>query len=325
MSDANVSGTALTSAAQVGLAWPGLAGAGLGVGYGAGRLLSAGMMLRRSGLPLRGRMQWGLVSAWRQFPVWILLPALANAVTVGAVSPLISAFYGVDFAGQFNFSQRLLSAPVALLGQAVASVFYVRFAAMERTAQDTSGQMVRLATALLGIAAVIFVPVALLSREAFLIVPSWGTQWETAGYISACLAPWLMFSFVSMPLSGYATVKNRVRRLFVISCLEAGVRIPALGAGLLFGDAMLGVQLYSVAGLVICLYWTLWVMRLAGASRWTSWRVVAFPLMVIILAWVFAMSGWEHLGQDTYVLGSILFSVVAAVLGGVGVMRALRG
>ena len=131
-------------------------------------------------------------------------------------------------------------------------------------------------------------------------------------------------NFVSSPLSGYATVKNEVRRLFGLAWLEAGLRFPALALGLVVGGPMLGVQVYSLAGLAICLYWTIWVMRLSGASTRTAWGVVAWPLVFIIAAWAFSQVGRDALGMTGYVACALAASAVAAVLGGVGVVRALR-
>ena len=323
VSNSNVTGTAATVAVQLGLGAARQTGTGLGLGYGAGRLLSTGLMLRASGLDWRPRPRRGLLRRWSQFPGWILVPALLNAITVGAVAPLVTLFYGKGFTGQFGFSQMLLAAPVALMGQAVASVFYVRFAAMQRESQDTSRAMVRLAGVLLGIGLAIFVPITLLCREVFALIWQDG-RWEVSGLITGILAPYLMVNFVSSPLSGYATVKNRVRRLFALAWIEAGLRIPALGLGVLVGDRMWGIQAYSLAGLLICLYWTIWVMRLSGASRRTAWRVVAVPLMAILAAWAFAQVGREALGIPAYVALSVLASAAAAAVGGVGVLRALR-
>lgn len=323
ISDANVAGSLATAGAQLGLGQAGFKGSGLSIGYGLGRLLSTAMMLRASGLPLRGPVRFGLLRRWSQIPTWTLVPAMLNALTVGGVAMVMTALYGVGFAGQFGFVQRLLSMPVALLGQAVASVFYTRFAAMHRAEQDTSRHMVRLARVLLWIGLVIFVPITLLGREAFVL--AWPDhKWETAGYISGILAPWLMVNFVSSPLSGYATVKNEVRRLFALAWLEAGVRFPALALGLFVGGPMLGVQVYSLAGLAICLYWTIWVMRLSGASTGTAWRVVAWPLLLILAAWGFSLVGRDALGMTGYVACALAVSASAAVLGGVGVVRALR-
>lgn len=323
MSDANVVGAVATAGAQLGLGQAGFKGSGLSIGYGLGRLLSTGMMLRASGLPLKGPVRFGLLRTWSQIPTWTLVPAMLNALTVGGVAMVMTALYGVGFAGQFGFVQRLLSVPVALLGQAVASVFYTRFAAMHRAEQDASRHMVRLARVLLWTGLVIFVPITLLGREAFVLAwPDY--KWETAGIISGILAPWLMVNFVSSPLSGYATVKNEVRRLFALAWIEAGLRFPALALGLVVGGPMLGVQVYSLAGLVICLYWTIWVIRLSGASTRTAWRVVAWPLALIIAAWGFSQIGRDALGMTGYVGLALAASVAAAVLGGVGVVRALR-
>lgn len=321
-SDANVAGTVAMAGTQIVLGWAGLLSAGLGIGYGVGRVLSSVMMLVRGGLRLRGPVHVALVRSWRQFPTWILIPAVLNAATVGAVTPLVNVLYGDSFAGQFNMSQRLLSAPIALLGQAVASVFYVRFAAMHRDGQDTSRDMTRLATVLLGVSIAIFVPLTLLSPEGFVLLL--GHRWQTAGFISASLAPWLLFSFVSSPLSGYATVKNAVRRLFLLAVCEAGVRVPALAVGWWWGGPLGGVQAYSLAGLLICLYWTLWVIRLSGAPSAQAWRVVTVPLLLVVGAWAFSLVGRDALGQTPYVVASLFIAVAAAGTGGYGVLKALR-
>lgn len=323
VSNSNVTGTVATVGVQMGLGLARQTRTGLGIGYGVGRLLSTALMLRVSRLTWRGRPRWALVRRWSQFPVWVLLPAVLNAITVGAVTPLITLFYDERFAGQFGFSQLLLAAPVALLGQAVASVFYVRFAAMHRGAQDTSAHMTRLAAVLLGIALAVFVPVTLLCREVFALLWT-DNRWEVAGLITGILAPYLMVNFVSSPLSGYATVKNEVRRLFALAWIEAGLRIPALALGVVVGDRMVGIQAYSLAGLLICVYWTIWVMRLSGASRATAWRVVALPLAGILVAWGFAQVGRTALGETAYVVASLLFSLAAMAFGGQGALRALR-
>ena len=323
VSNANVTGTLGTVGVQLGLGAARQTGTGLGIGYGIGRLVSTVLMLRASRLSWRRRPRWTLVRRWSQFPAWILVPAVLNAVTVGAVAPLITVFYDDRFAGQFGFSQMILAAPVALLGQAVASVFYVRFAAMHREAQDTSAHMARLATVLLGVGLAVFVPITLLCREVFALL--WpDNTWEVAGVITGILAPYLMINFVSSPLSGYATVANRVGRLFALAWIEAALRIPALALGVFVGDRLWGIQAYSLAGLLICLYWTIWVMRLSGVGLAAAWRVVAVPLTVIALAWGSAQVGRDLIGQGGYVALSVAVSVGAMALGGVAVLRALR-
>ncbi|GAB78149.1 Polysaccharide biosynthesis protein [Austwickia chelonae] len=323
MSDANIAGTVFTAGTQVGFGGVGFTSTGLGLGYGLGRLAAVFMMIRRSTLALKGRVDFGLIRTWKQFPTWMLLPAVLNAITVGAVSPLVTMLYGPKFAGQFGFAQMLLAVPVAMLGQAVASVFYVRFAAMQRDSQDTSQAMIRLATVLMGIALMIFVPITLLGREAFNLIWADG-KWETAGFICGIMAPYLMVNFVSSPLSGYAAVKNEVRRQFLLSWIEAGLRIPALALGLWWGGPYMGILAYSVAGLLICLYWVLWVTTLSGAGLARGWGAVAIPLVVALMSSIWSFEGRVLVDQMAYVGVSLAVSVVAAGIGGLSVLKALR-
>jgi hypothetical protein len=72
--------------------------------------------------------------------------------------------------------------------------------------------------------------------------------------------------------------------MLVLSLIEAGLRVPALAAGVWLGDVRWGIGLYGLAGLVITTYWSAWVLRLSGATRQVVVAVLGPSLVAIALA-----------------------------------------
>jgi len=272
---AGVGGTLLQVLTQIGGGLLGGSSSALTIGYVLGRLGSAAGMMhgsRRSegARPTLRRMR-ELARTWREFPLLNTWPALLNGISASGVAPVVRAFYGVSFAGLFGYASYILAAPSALLSQAVAGVLLPRMAGIEREGRDSAPSLHRTATALTYVSTVFFGAVMLVGPEAFALLPPAG-RWRDAGVVAALLAPWLAVSFVSSPLSTYATVRRRLGRLLVVSVVEAGLRLAALAVGLLAGGALWGVACYSAAGVAICLYFISWTLGLAGSGllRWAA-------------------------------------------------------
>lgn len=316
---ATVSGAVAQAVGQIGAGIAGAAAAGLGglgltAGYVLGRLVNtAGMatdarrVLRRPRVPLRP-----LMGRWRRMPLLGMLPALLNGLTVGAVAPLVGWLFGVGFAGLFGFATRLLAAPAALLGQAVAGVFYPAMARLDRGGADPAPHLARLTAALTAVSLPVFVPVLLLGPELFVLC--FGSRWRDAGVIAALLAPWLAASFVSSPLSTYATVKDRLGRLFIVSFVEMSLRAAGLAVGYLRDDPMLGVGLYSAAGVLICGYFIAWTLRLGrapigGVLRQS--RAVLGTAAAVLVVSTLARLAWP--GGISLGVAAVLCLVLAAV------------
>lgn len=270
ISQMGVASSAAQSLLQIAAGFTGLGGAGLLMGWMIARTLNALGLLYRAEFRLAKRVSEyrSTATAWRRFPLLAVTPALLNLMSIGAVAPLIAALNGVAFAGIFAFAARVLAAPAAFFGQAVASVFYPHAAAVDRRG-GTLLQPVHTATTALALIAVpVFGFILLLGPQLFTLI--FGSTWEQAGVVAAVLSPWLAANFVASPTSGLATVRNKLRQLFALGLLEAAFRLGLLVVGSLWGGALIGVSLYSFAGALISLAFLSWTLRLAGSrlSRW---------------------------------------------------------
>lgn len=270
ISKAGVTSSATQSLIQVAAGMVGLGGVGLLVGWTIARATNAYGLLRKSGFRLSQQATdyRSMAKTWCRFPLMAVTPALLSLLSIGAVAPLIASLNGIVFAGVFAFAARVIGAPAAFLGQAVASVFYPRAAAVDRRGGSLI-QPVHAATTVLSLIAIPgFGSVLLLGPQLFELL--FGSTWKQAGVVAAVLSPWLAANFVSSPTSGLATVRNRLGRLFAMSVLEAVFRLGLLTVGSLWGGALIGVSLYSFAGVVISLAFLAWTLRLAG-SRLSLW------------------------------------------------------
>ncbi|MDO5628715.1 MAG: oligosaccharide flippase family protein [Mobilicoccus sp.] len=297
---------------QVGFGLLGFA-PGLAAGQGVGRVLNAAW-IGTSG-SLRSDVSMGTAARrWKRMPALNTLPALLNVISVGAVAPLVERWFGLAFAGHFGFATRLLAAPAVLLGQAVSQVLFPTLAKLDRTSGDAAGQVRRATLALVLVALPVFSVVWLLGPEAFALV--FGERWREAGLLAAVMAPWLAANFVSSPLASYATVKNKLGRILVISLIEAGTRVAGLYLGVLTGSALVGVIAYSVAGVGICVAFTGWVLSLAGVDRRGVVRDLSLPLALAVL--VAAVSVAVRLTAPpvwTLVVGIVGVAVLSVVCG----------
>lgn len=269
---AGVTGTLLQVLVQLGGGAAGAPSSVLTVGYVLGRLSSSAEMMRgsRRGTATRSPRPDGsqlrrLAHTWREFPIWNTWPALLNTVSASGVAPLVGAFYGLAFAGIYGYAAYFLAAPAALLSQAVSGVLLPRMAGLERAGGDTRASLHRAASALTYVSVAFFGAVILLGPEAFALIPPFG-RWREAGTVAALLAPWLACSFVSSPLSTYATVRRRLKRILVVSVVEAVLRVATLALGTVIGGPLVGVAAFSAAGVAITVYFIAWTLRLAGSS-----------------------------------------------------------
>lgn len=268
----NVVATVVQALAQLVAGWWGLTHVGLTGGYITGRLAGSIGMLRDAQDVLRapGVATRTVLRRWIRFPLLNTWPALLGGISASAVAPVVAAMYGATVAGWFGFASYVLAAPAALLSQAVASVFFPTMARWDREGRAVAEPLRRLASALALVGLPFFGTVVLLGPELFALLP--GGTWRPAGVVASLLAPWLAMSFVSSPLSSYATVHNRLGRLLVVAVVEATLRLAGLFLGVIVDDPLVGVAAYSMAGFAICVYSLGWTLQLAGSGlrEWAS-------------------------------------------------------
>lgn len=273
---------------QLGMGVAGVRPLGLLAGDLVGRVVGIRALWRSGTVCLNG-VTWtkclAVARTYRKFPLYTVWAGLANAVGLQLPPLIFARYFSVETVGNYSLALRVLGLPASLVGQAVAQVFYP-MAAKEADDADLRDTVERVASGLLLISFLIFG--FILVQGPFLFSQVFGSQWTEAGLYARIMAPWLLFSFVSSPLSTFAYVKNQHKIAFWVSMLESGARVGSILLGVHIGSPVLSVLLFTLAGTAICLISIGWTLHMAGSSMWNLGRrlfssIVAGVSIVIAL------------------------------------------
>lgn len=224
---------------QLGLGWLAIGPLGLITGRILGRTAgvgSLGLLLKEEWTAFR-RVQVRrirvLARRYRRFPLISVPGALLNNAGLYVPALFLSALFGSTVTGWFALAERVLKAPVALVGNATEQVYLGELSELTRTDpgqmvglfDDTSKKLffVGLIPALLAFA---------LGPWAFEFI--FGEGWRMAGVYVRILSPMLLIRFVASPLSQTLNVLEKQHVLMVWEGLRLVLIVGVFGGGYLF-------------------------------------------------------------------------------------------
>lgn len=200
---------------QLGCGLAGLRPGGLILGFGIGQLAGTASMLRGSGLslrhfwrvPMRSPLRATLRRYWR-FPVFFAPSGLLNVAGLTLPALLMAYYYGLDVAGWFGLTQRILAVPMALIGAAVGQVYVAELTRLVNRNRAQCWSLFRATSLKLAvIASVVTGGLLILGPLAFRVV--FGTDWVVSGMYAQALALSLGCQLLSAPLSQTLVVFER--------------------------------------------------------------------------------------------------------------------
>jgi O-antigen/teichoic acid export membrane protein len=159
---------------------------------------------------------------YRQFPLIQLPSSLLSTAALLAQVPVFASIYGTQIAGYLALSQRVVAMPVALLGSAIADVFYARAGDLARTEPALLRRYV-LRTAAHLLLLILPLAAALLIAGPHLVAAIFGDAWAPSGQILCIFAPLMVVQFTVSSVSRaiYLTQKQHFRLLYDIAALCA--------------------------------------------------------------------------------------------------------
>lgn len=163
--------------------------------------------LQGSGATARGCV--ARAREYRRFPQHTLPAALVSATTLNGLPVAIGVIFGAATLGAWSLAQRVVGAPLALIGQAVSQVYYKRAAETRRAAGDALGLYRRYTVSLALFSMPPFILLAVLAPTLFAWV--FGPEWTDAGTYARIMIPWFWARFVTSPVSQTPIVLERNR------------------------------------------------------------------------------------------------------------------
>ncbi|MFO0472690.1 MAG: lipopolysaccharide biosynthesis protein [Pseudomonadota bacterium] len=247
------------------------------VGAGAGLLAAAtlagqlaGLAVAASGLAgsgfdlrVRPRQAWRLMRHFRRLAFFNGPHVLSDAAQNSGLPLLVAAFHGPQAAAYYGFAMRLLKAPLGLLSNAVAQVYYPRAAGHRADDGRLRRDALRLVAAL-SATALALLPVLLWLPERWMGA-LFGAAWADAAAYLRALAPWILSAFVAGPLGVLYLVKERFALDFAL----------ALAATLIAFALLLGAQAAGLAALP-----SLWLLSLGMTAYIVASTIGEFHFVI---------------------------------------------
>jgi O-antigen/teichoic acid export membrane protein len=181
------------------------------VGQVAGSSTLGNMAWRQDKPSLKGVSPAGVASAasrYRRFPLLSSGSSLLNSGALQLPALLLAALYGPQVAGWFGLTQRLIRAPMTLVGDAVAQVYLAEAAVLAQTDQKAVQKLFfKTALRLLLVGGIPLALIGVVGPWLFPIV--FGKGWSEAGVYVQILAAMFVFQFVVSPISQTLNILER--------------------------------------------------------------------------------------------------------------------
>ncbi|PEI46378.1 lipopolysaccharide biosynthesis protein [Bacillus pseudomycoides] len=189
---------------------------------------------------------WRVLKQYKKFPLISSWSAVINIAALQIPPIIMVAIYNQSIIGWFALSQKVIMAPLGILGQSIAQVYLGQLSSDIRNNKKGLEQFfLRLVKKLFILGLVPFLGVLLLGPWIFKV--GFGEQWIESGVYSQYLAPMYLAYFIAFPLSQTLTVLELQKHQLIwdISRL-IGVIVIFFAAKNLFWDPKLTLLCYGM-------------------------------------------------------------------------------
>jgi len=246
-------------------------------------------------------MRAGLIR-YRKFPLIDSWGSLINSLSWQLPTLMLSASFSQTIVGNYALTYRMIQFPMALIGNAIAQVFFQRASELYNQ-QGNMADVVQ--TVFEWLVALGLFPSFLLTvagKEIFTVV--FGQQWGEAGIYMQILSLWMFFWFIASPLSTVFTIVERQELALVVHSVILITRVATLViGGIVLKDVYIALGLFAGSGVIVYGGVTLWNMALAKVPmraigsillRYVWYSLPALTI-TILFKWVIKVPVWIFL------------------------------
>jgi len=197
-----------------------------------------------------------------KFPKYSAFSTFINSLALQLPVLLISIFFSKSFAGEFAISNNILRVPLTFIGNSIGQVFYNRVSAILGDKEKITKLVHNTVISLLELGAIPVIFLGIFGQESLKLFL--GSKWEMAGVITQLLAPWILFNFISVPLSNLPNLLNKQEFLLIFNFILVISKFLSLWIGSLFNDFLLGMLLFSLTGAILYGALSIWLCSISG-------------------------------------------------------------
>jgi len=210
----------------------------------------------------------GVKYALRRYARFPLFASWAAVLTMaGTQLPvlMLSRYFGLEIAGWYALTSRVLGTPNSLVGQTLGQAFLARAARLGKQEHNLR-ELTEATTGWVFLAGLpLFTFITLEGPRLFATL--FGPRWAVSGTYAQRLAPLAFIWFVASPISSLLNIREWQRATLAFSLAECAVTLLALYAGLWRHSPEFGITLLGIGMFVL----TAINMELGFRAGYTSW------------------------------------------------------
>lgn len=209
----------------------------------------------------------GILKGYVRFKKFSLIDTwggLLNTISWQLPALMLSSFFSMSVVGFYSLGLTAIKTPLSIISNALSQVFYQKSCA-EKNINNNNGELVEiLMDKLMFIGFVPTIFLAIVGEELFTII--FGARWAEAGRYAQILAPWILFWFISSPLSTLFLVYERQGAALSVHSVIFLTRVVSLYIGGIYQNIYLALLLFSLTGIASYAFVAAWNIKLARAK-----------------------------------------------------------
>jgi len=202
-----------------------------------------------------------MLARYKDFPIYSSWSGLLNSASIMLPALLLGYFFTPVVVGYYALGHRVLALPMGVIGNSVSQVFFPR-ATEARRSGGLDRVTFNLFKRLLEIGFVPMMLLTIVAPDLFALV--FGYQWWTAGEYVRWLSLWLIFVFISSPLSTIYLVLERQKIGFVMDAVMFCTRLLVLIIGGLMGEPLFTIAMFGITGAILWFLNCTYILFMAG-------------------------------------------------------------
>lgn len=208
-----------------------------------------------------------LSKRYKKFPQFTIFTNLLNTISLQLPILMFSIFFNKEIVGFYAMSFKLLNLPLSLIGLSIGRVYFQKIAENINNSKRIDVVTLQVVKKLFLIGVFPLSAVFFFGDHIFSFVL--GSKWIISGQYSQFLSWWLLFVFVSSPISILLIALEKQKQLLLFNIIIFLFRLISLLVGILiFRDAFIAIVLYGIIGAFFWCSFTFYLLKNAKVSLW---------------------------------------------------------
>jgi len=238
---------------------------------------------------------------YKNFPLYSTWSVLLNSASTHLPIIILAVYFPPSVVGFYALGRAVLGIPMSLIGRSIANVFYQKASDVHGHSGNLSAVVQEVFKRLVSLGMFPILMLIFIGKDLFVIV--FGSQWAEAGIYVQILAIWILFQFISSPISALISVLEKQRSGLIFNMLLFATRAASLIVGGISGNIQFTLVIFAITGAACYGLLSLWLiskadMHLGNAfSQIGKYCIISSPFLILIL-----LAKWVWGVQETGVL-----------------------